>query len=133
MEGPVVTNGTSLAGPGFPQLGFVFQGPSSVLFWAQVPEHSGKQDYRPTWPSLPSVLRSAPSLRSWCGRPERGLLGGKVCGTDGVGGKVGRAGPSGGWPSVVLKERQEVIVAIAWKVGGVQVGEELVRVCEFRQ
>lgn len=46
---------------------------------------------------------------------------------------MGRAGPNGGWPSVVLKERQEVIVAIAWKVGGVQVGEELVGVCEFRQ
>lgn len=64
MEGPIVTNGMSLARPGFPQLGFVFQGPSSVLLWAQVPEHLGKQDYRPTWPSLPSVLRSAPSLRS---------------------------------------------------------------------
>lgn len=46
---------------------------------------------------------------------------------------MGRDGPNGRWPSVVLKERQEVIVAIAWKVGGVQVGEELVGVCEFRQ
>lgn len=62
-----------------------------------------------------------------------GLLGGKVCGTDGIGGRVDRDGPNGRWPSVVLKERQEVIVAIAWKVGGVQVGEELIRVCEFRQ
>lgn len=52
---------------------------------------------------------------------------------DGVGGVVGRAGPRGGWPSVVLKERQEVIVAIAWKVWGVQVGQELIWVCEFRQ
>lgn len=46
---------------------------------------------------------------------------------------MGRVGPSGEWPSVVLKERQEVIVAIAWKVGGIQVGEELIGVCEFRQ
>lgn len=46
---------------------------------------------------------------------------------------MGRDGSSGEWPSVVLKERQEVIVAIAWKVGGVQVGEELIGVCEFRQ
>lgn len=46
---------------------------------------------------------------------------------------MGRGGPSGEWPSVVLKERQEVIVAIAWKVGGIQVGEELIGVCEFRQ
>lgn len=39
--------------------------------------------------------------------------------------------PQRGWPSVVLKEGQEVIVTIAWQVGGVQVGEELVRVGEF--
>lgn len=45
----------------------------------------------------------------------------------------GEGWPSGEWPSVVLKERQEVIVAIAWKVGGVQVGKKLIRVCEFRQ
>lgn len=44
---------------------------------------------------------------------------------------MGRARPDGGGPSVVLKERQEVVVTIAWQVRGVQVGEELVRVCEF--
>lgn len=44
---------------------------------------------------------------------------------------VGRDGPSRGWASVVLKERQEVIVTIARQVRRVQVREELVRVCEF--
>lgn len=42
----------------------------------------------------------------------------------------GRA-PTEGGPSVVLKERQEVIVTIARQVRGVQVGEELVGVREF--
>lgn len=74
MEGPKVATGMSLAGTGSPQLGFIFQGPSSGSLWAQALEHSGKEDCRPTWPSLPSVLRSAPSLRSWCRRPEHGLL-----------------------------------------------------------
>lgn len=45
--------------------------------------------------------------------------------------RVGRDGPGGGWASVVLKERQEVIVTIARQVGGVQVREELVGICEF--
>lgn len=57
----------------------------------------------------------------------------KYVGQMGVGGRVDGGGPSGRWPSVVLKERQEVVVAIAWKVWGVQVGEELIGVCEFRQ
>lgn len=39
----------------------------------------------------------------------------------------------GGRASVVLKERQEVIVTIARQVGGVQVREELVGICEFWQ
>lgn len=56
-----------------------------------------------------------------------------MCGTVGIGGRVGRVGPSGEWPSVVLKEGQEVIVVIARKIGGIQVGEELIGVCEFRQ
>lgn len=43
----------------------------------------------------------------------------------------GGVAPSEGRASVVLKERQEVIVTIARQVGGVQVREELVRVCEF--
>lgn len=46
---------------------------------------------------------------------------------------MGRDGPGGGRASVVLKERQEVIVTIARQVGGVQVREELVGVCEFWQ
>lgn len=44
---------------------------------------------------------------------------------------MGRDGPDREWASVVLKERQKVIVTIARQVGGVQVREELVRICEF--
>lgn len=45
---------------------------------------------------------------------------------------MGRDGPSGrGWASVVLKERQEVIVTIARQVRGIQVREELIGICEF--
>lgn len=36
-----------------------------------------------------------------------------------------------GQVSVVFKERQEVIVTIARQVRGIQVGEELVGICEF--
>lgn len=43
----------------------------------------------------------------------------------------GEGGPLGGWASVVLKERQEVVVTIAWQVRRVQVREELVRIGEF--
>lgn len=54
-----------------------------------------------------------------------------MCGTDRVRRLSGEGAPRRGGPSVVLKERQEVVVTIAWQVRGVQVGEELVRVCEF--
>lgn len=43
----------------------------------------------------------------------------------------GGVAPMQGWASVVLKERQEVIITIARQVGGIQVREELVGVCEF--
>lgn len=43
----------------------------------------------------------------------------------------GGVAPTEGWASVVLKERQEVIITIARQVGGIQVREELIRVCEF--
>lgn len=46
---------------------------------------------------------------------------------------MGRDGPERGWASVVLKERQEIIVTIARQVGGVQVREELIGICEFRK
>lgn len=42
MEGPIVAIGMSLAGTGSPQLGFIFQGPSSGSLWVQALEHSGK-------------------------------------------------------------------------------------------
>lgn len=50
---------------------------------------------------------------------------------------AGHSAPSPrGWAwgcraSVVLEERQEVIIAIAGQVGRVQVGQELIRVGEF--
>lgn len=43
----------------------------------------------------------------------------------------GGMAPVEGWASVVLKERQEVIVTIARQVGGIQVREELIGICEF--
>lgn len=43
----------------------------------------------------------------------------------------GGVAPTEGWASVVLKERQEVIITIARQVRGIQVREELIRVCEF--
>lgn len=43
----------------------------------------------------------------------------------------GEGGPLGGWASVVLKERQEVVVTIARQVRRVQVREELIRIGEF--
>lgn len=46
---------------------------------------------------------------------------------------MGRDGPNRGWASVVFKERQEIIVTIARQVGGVQVREELIGICEFRK
>lgn len=53
-----------------------------------------------------------------------------VCGTDREGAEWGGMAPTEG-ASVVLKERQKVIITIARQVGGVQVREELVRICEF--
>lgn len=43
----------------------------------------------------------------------------------------GGMAPVEGWASVVLKERQEVIVTIARQVRGIQVREELIGICEF--
>lgn len=117
-EGPIVATGMSLAGPGSSQLGFIFQGPSSGLLWAQAPEHSGKEDCRLTWPSLPSVLCSAPSLRSWCGRPEHGLLGGQVCGAEGVGGRVGRMALMEGGLQLFSKRDRRSSLLLLGRSGG---------------
>lgn len=92
-------------------------------------------------PAPGTSSRPQPSQDTLCSsalRPRQGggsedsAPSGKVCGTTGGSG-VGRDGPGGGRASVVLKERQEVIVTIARQVGGVQVREELVGVCEFWQ
>lgn len=89
------------------------------MLWAQV--------------AAPHSLHSAPSrpLRSRGGL-RTGLPGGQ-CVWDRQGRRQsGRGGPDGGGrASVVLKERQEVIITIARQVRGVQVREELVRICEF--
>lgn len=68
-----------------------------------------------------TVHPPTPALR----RPKQGGLrtrapSGSVEDRRGRGG-VGRGGPDGQRASVVLKERQEVIVTIARQVGGVQV------------
>lgn len=75
------------------------------------------------WVAAPHSLHSAPSrpLRSR-GSLSTGLPGGQ-CVWDRQGRRQsGRGGPDGGgWASVVLKERQEVIITIARQVRGVQV------------
>lgn len=79
------------------------------------------------WAPNPHSLHSAPSRPLALRRPQKGRSEGtgsqreSVCGTDREGGRVGGMAPTEGWASVVLKEREEVIVTIAWQVGGVQV------------
>lgn len=77
-------------------------------------------------PSRPSALRRRQQGPS----EDMGSQRESVCGTDRKGAEW-RDGPDGGWASVVLKEGQKVIITIARQVGGVQVREELVRICEF--
>ena len=77
-------------------------------------------------PSCPWALKAAAGAV-----PGLGLPAGKCGGRMGKEAEWGGVAPMQGWASVVLKERQEVIVTIARQVGGIQVREELVRVCEF--
>lgn len=77
-------------------------------------------------PSRPSALRRLQQGLS----EDTGSQRESVCGTDRKGAEW-RDGPNRGWASVVLKEGQKVIVTIARQVRGVQVREELVRICEF--
>lgn len=93
----------------------------------------------PAHPPYPSVLRGLQQGRvsrptacgSGAGRSEgTGSQVEKCVGQVGWEAECGGMAPTG-WPSVVLKQRQEVIVTIARQVGGVQVRQELVRICEF--
>lgn len=71
-------------------------GSSWGLLWARalprVFRRCGLQTHRPSGYTLPTLKPVVPVR----GSLRHGLLGGKVCGTDGVGGRVGRDGPSGG-------------------------------------
>ena len=92
------------------------------LLWAWAPDphrlHSA--------PSCPLALKAAEGAVRGLGLPA-----GKCVGQTGKEAEWGGVAPMQGWASVVLKERQEVIVTIARQVGGIQVREELVGVCEF--
>lgn len=84
---------------------------------------------RPTQPSQ-CTLTPLCSEKAAAGAEDMGSQRESVCGTDREGAEWGGMAPTEG-ASVVLKERQKVIITIAWQVGGVQVREELVRICEF--
>lgn len=84
---------------------------------------------RPTQPSQ-CTLPPLCSEKAAAGAEDVGSQRESVCGTDREGAEWGGMAPTEG-ASVVLKERQKVIITIARQVGGVQVREELVRICEF--
>lgn len=84
---------------------------------------------RPTQPSQ-CTLTPLCSEKAAAGAEDMGSQRESVCGTDREGAEWGGMAPTEG-ASVVLKERQKVIITIARQVGGVQVREELVRICEF--
>lgn len=96
----------------FPGLLPRLEGHLQGLLWAWAPDphclHSA--------PSCPLALKAAEGAVRGLGLPA-----GKCGGQAGKEAEWGGVAPMQGWASVVLKERQEVIITIARQVGGIQV------------